>query len=81
MARDFTKVCDNIIAVAPEKLAEELEKKAVFWAPEIRWYNLTKYVHMYVDPDSSDPQSIAVYAELCELSLSEMKSKFQKDGY
>lgn len=80
MARDFMTVFNNILAIAPEELANVLSKRVGYWAPEILWYNLSVYVNKYVTPSSSDPQAIAIYAELCGLSLEEMKSKFESDG-
>ena len=73
-------VYKNILAVAPEELADALKKYVEFWAPEIVWYNLSQYVNKYVAPCSTDPQSIAIYAELCDLSFADMRSRFEKDG-
>lgn len=75
MARDFSTVLKNIIAIAPKELADALKKDIKFWAPEILWSNLSQYVNRYVIPSSKDPQSIAIYAELCNLSLEEMDYK------
>jgi len=78
--RNFFKVYKNILALAPEELADILKKNVDYWAPEIAWHNLSTYVNKYVDQCSTDPQSIAIYAELCGLSLADMKAKFEKDG-
>ncbi len=80
MSRDFKTVYDNIMAVAPERLAEVLKSHVHYWAPQIAWLNLSLYVQRFVIPSSSDPQAIAIYAELCGLSLSEMKARFEEDG-
>lgn len=76
MARNFTTVYRNIMAIAPKELADALEKHVVFWAPEIVWYKLSEYVNKYGTPSSTDSQSIAIYAELCDLSSEDMKSMF-----
>ena len=80
MARNFSTVLKNIIAIAPKELAEPLKKDIKFWAPEILWDNLSRYVNRYVIPSSKDSRSIAIYAELCDLSWEEMKLGFEKDG-
>ena len=80
MARNFMKVYRNIVAVAPEELVQILGKELLFWAPEIEWQKLSEYVNRYIVPSSSDPQSIAIYAELLGISLAEMKERFEADG-
>lgn len=80
MARDFGTVYNQIMEVAPEQLATKLEQNSGFWAPEILWYNLSQYVNKYVEPSSKDPQSIKVYAILCDCSEAEMKARFEADG-
>ncbi len=80
MERNFMAVCNNISAVAPEELADILKKNVNYWAPEIAWNNLSTYVNKLIARSSTDPQSIAIYAELCDLSFTEIKSKFEKDG-
>ena len=80
MARDFGTVYNQIMKVAPEQLATKLEQNSGFWAPEILWYKLSQYVNKYVEPSSKDPQSIKVYAILCDCSEAEMKARFEADG-
>jgi hypothetical protein len=78
--REFFSVYRNILAVAPEELANILKRNVDYWAPEIAWHSLSTYVNKYVARCSTDPQSIAIYSELCDLSFADMKSKFEKDG-
>ncbi len=80
MARDFGTVYNQIMKVAPEQLATKLEQNSRFWAPEILWYNLSEYVNKYVKPSSKNPQSIKVYAILCDCSEAEMKARFEANG-
>lgn len=80
MARNFTTVYNQILTVAPKELVTKLEDSSCFWAPEIVWYNLSKYVNKYVTPSSKDPQSIKVYSILCDCSESEMKARFEADN-
>jgi len=80
MARDFDTVYNQIMEVAPEQLATKLAQNVWLWAPEILWYNLSVYVNKYVEPSSLDPQSIKVYAILCDCSEAEMKARFEADG-
>ena len=80
MARDFGSVYRKIMEVAPEQLATNLEQNSGFWAPEICWSNLSQYVNKYLEPSSKDPQSIKVYAILCDCSEAEMKTRFEADG-
>ena len=80
MARDFGTVYNRIMEVAPEQLATKLNKSAIFWSPECRWEDLTQYVNRYVQPSSKDPQSIKVYAILCDCSEAEMKARFEEYG-
>ncbi|MFR2570759.1 MAG: hypothetical protein ACLS90_03525 [Clostridia bacterium] len=80
MARNFRTVYNQIMEVAPEQLATKLERNSGFWAPEDLWYNLSEYVNQYVKPSSKDPQSIKIYAILCDCTETEMKSRFEADG-
>jgi len=80
MARDFRKVFDAIVEVAPEELKEKLETNVGLWAPEILWHMLTEYVNKYLVPSSQDENAIAVYAILCDCSKDEMKVRFEADG-
>lgn len=80
MARDFMTVYKKILKVAPTTLAEKLERNFGFWAPEIAWYNLSRYVNKYVTPSSKDSQAIKVYAILCDCSEAEMKARFEADN-
>ena len=80
MARNFTTVLEQIKEVAPKDLVDALDKSVGFWAPEIVWYNLSKYVNKYVERSSTNPTSIAVYAILCDCTEAEMKARFEADG-
>ena len=78
--RDFSKVYRNLLAILPKDLAEDLSYRTGYWAPEMFWYKLSQYINDNITPSSSNPLSIAVYAELCNLSPAQMKEKFEKDG-
>lgn len=80
MARDFTDVLDQIIEVGPQNLVDEIRASINFWAPEVEWDKLNEYVNRFVTPSSRDPQSVAVYAILCDCSDAEMKLRFEADN-
>ena len=80
MARDFKTVYEQILTVAPECLATDLKSNRPFWAPEVCWHNLTRYVHKYVELNSSSETSIAVYSILCDCSKEEIKEKNKEEN-
>ena len=73
-------VYKKIMEVVPEELATKMERDSVFWAPEIVWYELSRYVNKYVAPSSKDPKSVKVYAILCDCSEAEMKARFEENN-
>ena len=77
--RDFGKVLREIVKAAPE--LKDLESKAIFWAPEILWYNLSVHVNERIEPDSSNPKAVKVYSILCGCSEEEMKKRFKENGH
>ena len=81
MARNFGDVLTKILDACPNTvLHDKLLSASPYWAPEILWHNLTRYVNTYMKPDSNDPVSVKVYAALCDLSEEEMQSRFKEDG-
>ena len=79
--RSFEEILSRIYLIAPEPFAEYLEDHVSFWAPEIRWGNLTNAVKAYVEPSSKDPCAIEIYSLLCACTKSEMARRFEKDGF
>ena len=80
MERNFTTVVKNIMAILPESSSEKLLKSAQWWAPEIRWVELARFVNENVIPSSTDPMAIAAYAELCNKNYAEMVAEFKSKG-
>lgn len=80
MARRYSDVYNNILKIAPADLAEALRNPTGYWPKEGSWYMLSKYVHQYVPQCSTDENSVAIYAELCDVSPEEMKARFQERG-
>ena len=78
--RNFFEVVNKIMLVAPQRLAELLERKAPYWAPESRWENLSAYVNLHVRPDSKDISSLVIYSELLGIDVKEMKERFEAEG-
>ena len=81
MERKFSEVFGSILKIAPEPLKTKLTQNSAFWAPEVVWFNLSRYVNNYVPKDSKNPTSVAVYAILCDCSETEMVSRFTADGF
>ena len=82
MARNFIDVYKKILAACPNTiLAQKLESGSPFWAPEVTWFNLSRYVNNYMMPDSNNPVSVKVYAILCDLSEDDMIKKFKENGH
>ncbi len=79
-SRNFASVLKAVKKVAPNSLKEYLEKNASFWAPEICWERLTESVHNFVAPTSTNPVSVAVYAQLLGCSKWKMKRQFVAAG-
>ena len=71
---------DQVMAVAPEELKLYLEESVPFWPPERFFENLSRAVNDLVDPSSTDPVSVNVYAALCNCSEEEMINRFIADG-
>ena len=49
-------------------------------APERILYDLSEIVQEDIKPRSNDPVSVVIYAELCGVSLAEMKRRFKERG-
>lgn len=72
----FALICENL----PENKAKELLRVANYWPPEIEWQNLADYVNENVVKDSSNIQSVRVYAILCNKSERKIRLSFLKMG-
>ena len=82
MAREFSDVLTKILNACPGSvLHTKLEESVPYWAPEILWYNLTRYVNNYMTPNSKDDVAVKVYAILCDKTEEEMRADFVSKGY
>lgn len=79
-ARNFEAVYNQILKLAPPALKKELEDSVGFWAPEVVWYNLSRLVMKHIEYNSSNPNSIAIYAVLCDCTQDEIKARFKMKG-
>ena len=77
---DFMTTYHAVCSVLPRELAEKLRQESPYWAPEVRWYNLTHFINTRMKQDSNDPQSVKVYAALMGLSERRMKKEMKKLG-
>ena len=78
--RDITVVLKQLSDALPEELAQKLKFSSSFWAPELVWHNLSKFINHYVEPASNNEQSVKIYAILCDVSEEEMKQRMQDLG-
>ena len=42
---DFLATYHAVCSVLPRELAEKLRQESPYWAPEVRWYNLTHFIN------------------------------------
>lgn len=79
-SRNFEDVYKNILAIAPEDLAKDLQEKKPNWAPESMWDRLAEYVNLHIRPNSRDAVAIAIYSELCGVGYAEIKALFEGEN-
>lgn len=79
--RSFEAVVMAIMEVAPDSLRMYLRDHVPFWAPEIRWENLTNAVNRYVTPSSTNLTTVTVYAILCDCTEEDMIRRFREEGF
>ena len=78
MERDFNKVLQNVVAIAPDELIYAINRYSVYWKPEEEWEELKKAISQYVLKSSENPQSIAIYSEFYGIGFAETKSLFKE---
>ena len=76
--RNFHEVYNNIMEIAPEELKTAL--KDSFFPREGSWYLLTMYLNRFLPPSSTDQNTLAIYAQLFDCSIEELKEQFEKQG-
>ena len=74
------EVAQNILAIAPEETEKKIRNMLTYAAPERILYDLSEIVQEDIKPRSNDPVSVVIYAELCGVSLAEMKRRFKERG-
>ena len=79
-ARCFAPVFSQICKLLPETLTLELQRKAVYWAPETCWMKLSTFINNNINPSASNELSVKVYALLCNKSEEEMRQLFLANG-
>lgn len=84
--RNFNTVLQQIIdqlrAFGYTADADRLIDESSYWAPEIRWSSLGRFFSKIgLNPDSTNEQTVRVYAIYMNKSDDEMRAQFVADGY
>lgn len=64
----------------PWRNRKKIRNMLTYAAPERILYDLSEIVQEDIKPRSNDPVSVVIYAELCGVSLAEMKRRFKERG-
>ena len=78
--RIFSQVLKKIYELLPEDLANKLNEKSKYWAPELCWNMLSQFLNDNITPSASDENSVRIYAVLCNMTEKEMREAFRVNG-
>lgn len=78
--RCFKTFFYEILELLPEETKNDLAFQVGFWAPEVAWSYISDFINKNVQADSSNSQSVAIYAKLCNVSEEEMRDMMIKKG-
>ena len=80
MERNFYTVVDSLLSELPEEQADNLLTNLLFWKEEVKWIQLSRWIHSNVNPNSSDEMSVKIYSIVTDRTNEETRALFQNNG-
>ena len=78
--RNFYTVVDKLLGELPSELADNLLTNLLFWKEEVKWIQLSRWIHSNVNPNSSDEMSVKIYSIVTDRTNEETRALFQNNG-